>query len=67
MAEVKRVMLAKDVDAESKLLPTLGSSREAGESAPSERGASRETAARGRSHVRAEPQVDKVSWQVPVG
>lgn len=59
MAEVKRVMLAKDVDAESKLFPTLSSSREAGESAPSERGASKETAARGRSHARAEPQVGR--------
>lgn len=37
MAEVKRVMLAKDVDTESKLLSTLCSSREAPESAPSER------------------------------
>lgn len=68
MIKVGCVMLAKDVDAEPKLFPTLGSSREAPESAPSGGGASREIAARGRSHAQAEPQeVDNVSWQVPVG
>lgn len=68
MTKVECVMPAKDVDAESELFSTLGSLREGSESAPSGGGASRETIARGKSHIRAEPQqVDNVSWQVPVG